>query len=159
MTNKELLELAAKAAGMANTEFQPSIDFAEGTHALYCTADVEKLTAERDQARKNESAIRTLMECYQLGGCTDHERLARNLAASQAREQQLREALKVVEQTLTYGQSYTVNAALALPQDDTALRQYVRSEQAKLLREMAEHFKEHGYLLLRHKADELGEGK
>ena len=67
---------------------------------LYSAATVERLVQERDEARRNEAAIRTLMECYQLGGCTDHERLARNLAASQAREQQLRAALEICKKEM-----------------------------------------------------------
>jgi len=80
------------------------------------------------------------------------------LAASQAREQQLREALEKVMRSENRWPDYVIDA-LALPQDDTALREWG----AKLLREMAgaPHCKGNLFVRdeLRRKADELMEGK
>ena len=84
--------------------------------------------------------------------------LQAELAASQAREQQLREALKALQQG--FPQTHQINAvirhALVTPQDDTALRQWG----AKLLRDLADK----GWPAwdaddLRLKADELEAGK
>lgn len=46
----------------------------------YKTADemratIARLTTERDEARRSEAAIRELMNCYNIGGWTDAERL------------------------------------------------------------------------------------
>ena len=122
------------------------------------------MTQERDQSIKNEAAIRTLMECYQLGGCTDHERLARNLAAAQAQVQQLRELITIVQMNdegspkccEAWGK---LSVVLDSKQDDTALRQ----QNAKLLRKMADAIYKgmppnQSREMMRRKADEL-EGK
>ena len=80
-------------------------------------------------------------------------------AEGQAREQQLREALKALQQG--FPQTHQINAvirhALVTPQDDTALRQWG----AKLLRGMAEMdcFNDYMRERINRKAAELREGK
>jgi len=80
--------------------------------------------------------------------------VSERLAASQAREQQLRRLLdKCYPHPLV---SIEYNEILALPQDDTALRQWG----AKLLREMATRMGiASDYRILADKADELEAGK
>ena len=164
---------------------------------LYSAATVEKLTADRD----NMSSLFETMRLRWIG-CNDlldtmtqernearsdaayyeHNRNIMNgewgkvkeqLAASQAREQQLREALEeanalnlnwvsvaepdMLEHLSEYKTVIKMGTiALTLPQDDTALRQWG----AKLLREMADlivarYFAHDATNALRHKADEL----
>lgn len=104
-------------------------------------ATVEQLVQERDELKDTN---------WYLNGIKDDR-----LAASQAREQQLREALK---QMVIYARDMhcglkIADDALMLPQDDTALKQYG----AKLLREMADVLADRTLFknILRRKADEL----
>ena len=103
--------------------------------------DLAAMTAERNELKAN---------VWYLKGVRDEK-----LAASQAREQQLREALEEMRYSHTDKAEAMYQAALALPHDDTALRQYG----AKLLRQPANHMMviEDSRILLR-MADEL-EGK
>ncbi len=83
------------------------------------------MTQERDKSIRNESAIRTLMECYQLGGCTDHERLARDLAAmTQERDDLLAEKSRWIARANNYlGQAcenVSANSMLIAAQADNA---------------------------------------
>ncbi len=90
----------------------------------------------------------------------------RELAASQAREQQLREALAEIASPIRQSDAakareydlVIAHKALALPQDDTALRE----QNAKLLRELVAHIMANGctsaVTQMSRKADEL-EGK
>lgn len=102
-------------------------------------------------------------EITRLGGvCSDYrktqETMFGDLAASQAREQQLREVLLYLGKEISEGQGVcieTVVEALFSPQDDTALRQWG----AKLLREMVDQVVLGFGDYLRRKADELIEGK
>jgi hypothetical protein len=111
---------------------------------LYSAAAVERLVQERDQwkqlAANCELVEEQVSSSYQL-------------AASQAREQQLRAALGEIawSNDMTW-KNDRANAALHAPQDDTALRQWG----AKLLRNMADecHYDRDGEML-RRKADEL----
>ena len=91
-------------------------------------------------AQNNEAAIRLLMETYQLGGCTDHERLARNLLASQAREAKLREALEDIKFCTApepddgshHENAYLIaTETVALPTDNTALQQRLAEERER----------------------------
>lgn len=81
--------------------------------------------------------------------------LQAQLAASQAREQQLREALEICKKEMQGDKwdSLYIDGVLSLPQDYTALRQWG----AKLLREVAKGGCTHVHVL--RKADELREGK
>ena len=118
-------------------------------HPLYSAADVAKLQAE----------------ITRLGGvCSDYrktqETMFGDLAASQAREQQLREALETIKRCSPDGDWPDEFNALALPQDDTALRQ----QNAKLLRDLVYNrleglCNESGMNELLRKADELEAGK
>lgn len=95
-------------------------------------ATVERLVHENAELKKTLTWLPT------------QETLSQQLAASQAREQQLREALERIKNPDNWGEdgcwnsdSYPDEIAdinLSLPQDDTALRQWG----AKLLREMAD---------------------
>ena len=117
-------------------------DIPKGTK-LYSAAAVERLVQERDGDRS---------EIEHLKGSIDV--LREQLAASQAREQQLREALTVFESGSEQNHN-AADSALALPQDDTALRQWG----AKLLREISDGvIGVREQMILRRKADEL-EGK
>ena len=84
--------------------------------------------------------------------------LEAELAASQAREQQLREALEAIrEVNIRFGMSVVAfDYALALPHDDTALKQYG----AKLLRDVGKkHEKILNSQVLYDLADELEQTK
>lgn len=89
-------------------------------------------------------------------------KLKEQLAASQAREQQLREALEICKKEMPGDKwdSLYIDGVLALPQDDTALRQWG----AKLLRDLVYNrleglCNESGMKELLRKADELEAGK
>lgn len=117
---------------------------------LYLATDVARLqaklaamTQERDQNDINYGLEKA-----------DHMRTEAQLAASQAYAQQLREALKFVRLTPEESAYWLtqLDAAIALPQDDTALREWG----AKLLEEMREncHY-DRDADMLRHKTAEL----
>ena len=132
------------------------------------------MTAERDALAKDKAAfcMQYRMDCdvetkeleeeiarlkAKCDPVRDYER-SNQLAATQAREQQLREALRCVEQAcVVTGAAYSyMTKALALPQDTTALKQYG----AKLLREARNKLIEIcdrgvGATLLKDMADEL----
>ena len=92
---------------------------------LYSAATVEKLIAEMDELQTSFDAQ-----------CVSADTLFEQLATSQAREQQLREALGHYS-NIGFGGiacEHHAREALAIQQDNTALRQWG----AKLLREMAD---------------------
>ena len=114
---------------------------------FYSAATVERLMQERDEWKARAS--RTYMA----------KDLRQQLAASQAREQQLRDVVEDVVHSRQGCISRAV-AALSLPQDDTALNQWG----AKLLRELVYNrleglCNESGMNELLRKADELETGK
>ncbi len=117
----------------------------DAARAALHAEELAAMKQERYKAIKNESAIRTLMECYQLGGCTDYERLARDLAASQASEQQLREAAKLfkayasVDVTDACGYEQAV-AAVKSQLDTTALDRSNKLYAAGVLEEFRKRF-------------------
>ena len=116
---------------------------------LYSAATVERLMQERD-------AYRSIAEGEPLDA---YQAVCEQLAASQAREQQLREALEAMvlsARGMNCGLKIA-DDALALSQDDTALRQWG----AKLLRGMAEMdcFNDYMRERINRKADELEAGK
>ena len=143
------------------------------TTPLYSAATVERLVQERDELQvkwlaEQASALAAEAELElanqmlankEMLSSVDRDAVQHGqeqLAASQAREQRLREALESLGQGFpaTHQINAVIKHALALPQDkDTALRE----QNAKLLREMARGGCTHVDLL--RKADELRAGK
>lgn len=140
---------------------------------LYSAATVERLVQERDdwQRQSSNNWTSAVKNGLLLAAMTQErdqwKQLAANcelaeeqvsssyqLAASQAREQQLREVLLYLGKEISEGQGVcieTVVEALFSPQDDTALRQWG----AKLLREMVDQVVLGFGDYLRRKVDEL----
>lgn len=122
-------------------------------HPLYSAADVAKLQADLAAMTKKADGF---FDALQLA--------AKINAEGQAREQQLREALEYYASFDYSDDSCPVaedaQQALAIPQDDTALRQWG----AKLLEESANESEAEGWMsitlsALRRKATKLREGK
>ena len=120
-------------------------------HPLYSADDVAKLQADLAAMTKKADGF---FYALQLA--------AKINAEGQAREQQFREALEVCKKEMQGDKwdSLYIDGVLALPQDDTALRQ----QNAKLLRELVYNrleglCNESGMKELLRKADELEAGK
>lgn len=94
------------------------------------------MTQERDDLLQARAICPECAKKIDEAAGIDLVGLNRQLAASQAYAQQLREALKFVRLTPEENAYWLtqLDAAIALPQDDTALREWG----AKLLEEMAE---------------------
>ena len=81
-------------------------------------ARIAELEAELAISIRNESAIRLLMECYQLGGCTDHERLACDLTAIRRKIDEAPVVAWLCEGKDIYGEYYCYVVSATPPDQD-----------------------------------------
>ena len=88
-------------------------------HRASCAQIIEALRAELEELTQTESALRTLLNVYTLGGWTDHERLAQDLAAMTKERD---DASRTSE--------YRKSLALAIPNDSSALEARLAQEYA-----------------------------
>ena len=113
---------------------------------------IKELEAERNAYRNTAISLREHADKLMQRG----DNFKEQLAASQARERVLRDALKVSHTDSDYQHQQLFLRALSTPSDDTALREYG----AKLLEEMAqmmENTRCEDYEMLLCKAKELKE--
>ena len=139
----------------AELYWRKDFNIPKGITKLYSAPDVARLQAQL--AAMTQERDKCIKECNEFWGKRSDQDFEL-ICALQASEQQLREALKAIQQgfAVTHQVNAVVVHALALPQDDTALRE----QNAKLLEEMADK----GWPAwdaddLRLKATELREGK
>ncbi len=121
--------------------------------------DQDRIAAEQDQYTDTIEALRRELADYKKSFKVELDangRVHKQLAASQAREQQLREALSqaaAFRKAMYEDVPAYMSEALALPHDDTCLRQ----AKAKVLRDAAKQLNgwPDGVVALNRMADEL----
>lgn len=107
---------------------RPKMDDIDAQNILFALDGLRQQLAAKDAEIDRLRSIESIAREYGIIGFVDIEQIHNQLEASQAREQQYREALENILRHPEYaaGCAYYARNALALPQDATALEAIVQ---------------------------------